>query len=262
MSSILRFSTYPVFLVALALGAPAGAEQTPKDQSLEAFTQRCADPDDQTAASRATADWDNLLKMGLEPEEILVAAGKIPEDCDYISFKTAILGVRNLEDAVGRNGERAEQRAVEKEKEEKVAHLIPCEQADNCNEVTSERIGVRGLQRRYHKNYNFGMGNLVACGVAFSIGTGIFIYIGTEERAATERAAAGGLSIGCTDCFLYGLLGVLPAYIVAGVAGTIAGISAAIVDENRQPLGVVAVGRPHLPQVTFQLTPGGLVVRF
>ncbi len=83
-------------LAALMICAPAVAEEVaedPKEPSLALYLDRCQDGGDEADATRASTDWDGLLNMGYTAEDLARIAEAIPEDCTFISFRTAAMSL-------------------------------------------------------------------------------------------------------------------------------------------------------------------------
>lgn len=140
---------------------------------------------------------------------------------------------------------------------------VPCAKDGNCDEITSDALGLRGLPRRYHGNYVFGMTNLVfgsvtlCSSVGFAVGAGI-----TAENDRQWRLEHPGMSDGSIGPVLMLLLGTLPLAIVTAVAGTVAAISAGIVEPNRERTVTVSERSSRRPRVHVAITPLGVYGRF
>jgi hypothetical protein len=83
-------------VVALAVALPAGAEgeeDSPRDQAIALYLERCEPFKDPGTPERAPQDFLQLLQWGYTPDEVLGFAQAIPETCLQISFLDAIATV-------------------------------------------------------------------------------------------------------------------------------------------------------------------------
>ena len=81
------FAALAVLLVASPVRA--GEPDELKEESLDVYFERCAEPTE-SARRIAAAQWDNLLAIGHSPRSLHDIASTLPEDCDYASFRNAI----------------------------------------------------------------------------------------------------------------------------------------------------------------------------
>ena len=64
-----------------------------REQALSIYADRCGVEPGSARERYAAGDWDYLVGMGYAPDAIRALAGRLPEDCPYIAFKSAILAM-------------------------------------------------------------------------------------------------------------------------------------------------------------------------
>ncbi len=74
----------------LAEEPSAGLAAEP-DSSIDLYFERCSIEPDDKSRQRAQTDWQMLLNMGYEASHLVQTVAALPEDCSYISLKSAVL---------------------------------------------------------------------------------------------------------------------------------------------------------------------------
>ncbi len=64
-----------------------------RDAAIHLFFTQCSITPTATTESAAHSHWDMLLKLNYTEERILKAAQRLSSDCDYVSFKSAIMAM-------------------------------------------------------------------------------------------------------------------------------------------------------------------------
>ena len=99
-----RWSILTTLALTLVLGSPGAARarsdedgDEEQDESAryrelaqERYFDKCQVPADKDEIRRVEADWEILLRIGYEPAELFKIAARLPDDCDYVSFRSAI----------------------------------------------------------------------------------------------------------------------------------------------------------------------------
>jgi len=69
------------------------AQAEPQETAFQAFYERCPVTPDSPQGQQLPVQWDLLLGMGYTPQRLEELAAGIPDDCGYVSFKSAVLAV-------------------------------------------------------------------------------------------------------------------------------------------------------------------------
>lgn len=73
--------------------APDTEGLSDRDAAIHLFFTRCSITPTTTTESAAQSHWDMLLKFNYTEDQILAAARRLTSDCDYVSFKSAIMAM-------------------------------------------------------------------------------------------------------------------------------------------------------------------------
>jgi hypothetical protein len=222
-------------------GIAAAAEGANRDEALGIYFERCEVEPGSTRAGIARADWDHLIGLGWTGVDLLDIASHISEDCDHISFKSAVL-------ATGRELDHPSMRP-EHRGEPPEPYVAPA----RGSKAWSNEIGLqrpfRGLPRQYHGGWVFGMLNAGLAGAGLFEAVAMFFAVGA---AGDNLWLAGGFALAAVPglgCLLIG--------------GAIAAITAAVVESHRVTSpSVIREERRRRRGTTLHLLPGEIVVRF
>lgn len=234
--------TLAALAVALASVAVAAAsdEDAARESALAIYEERCGVEPGSARSRFARSDWGHLRADGWSAADLRDIAEEIPEDCEYISFKMAILAV----------GREMDHPAAPPESRVVLAPYVPPPHGSRewWDEIGLERP-FRGLPRRHHAGWVVGVFHAGLAGAGLVEAVAMFFAVG----AAGDNVWSGAF---------YALLA-LPGLACFAIGGTVALIAAATVESYRvQSSSAIDRERRRRTGAELRAGPGVLFVRF
>lgn len=224
-------------------GAVSAAEDegATRDEALGLYFERCDVEPGSARAGFARADWDHMVGQGWTAADLLDIASHISEDCDYISFKFAVL-------ATGRElnhpSLQPEQRGEPPE-----PYIAPARGSKAWWSEIGLQRPFRGLPRRHHGGWVFGVVNAGLAGAGLIEAVALFFAAG---------AAGDNLWLGMSLAYA-----AIPGLGCLLIGGTIAAITAAVVESLRvKSRSVIREERHRRGEAQLLVLPGAMILRY